>query len=79
MKARVRLVRYRNSSLTDSKAKLMHLVVLHLLLSVLFLNHTLQHNGGVGKWMEASAGASVSQQKQAIQSEHCLAKTHDKR
>lgn len=51
MKARVRHVKYRNNSLTNSKAKSMHLVFLHLLLSVLFLNNTLQHNRGVGsRW-----------------------------
>lgn len=56
IKARVRHVTYRNSSSTDSKAKLMHLVFLHHPLSVLFLTHTLQHNG---EW-EVSAGATAS-------------------
>ena len=79
IKAMVRHVRYRNSFLTDSKAKPMHLVFLYLPLSVLFLNHTLQHDGGVGSRWKHQQELQQTGEKRAIQSKHCLARAHDKR
>lgn len=56
----------------------MHLVFLHLPLSVLFLKHTLQHNGGVGSRWKHQQELQQAREKRAIQSEHCLARAHDK-
>lgn len=56
----------------------MHLVFLHLL-SVLFLNHTLWHNGGVGSRWKRHQGLQQAGEKWAIQSEHRLARACDKR
>ena len=57
----------------------MHLVFLHLPLSVLFLNHTLRHDGGVGSRWKHQQELQQAGEKQAIQFEYCLARAHDKR
>ena len=57
----------------------MHLVFLHLPLSVLFLNHTLWHDGGVGSRRKHQQELQQAREKWAIQSEHCLARARDKR
>lgn len=56
----------------------MHLVFRHLL-SVLFLNHTLRHDGGVGSRWKHQQGLQQAEEKRAIQSEHHLAWACDKR